>query len=56
LKITAGNLKKSYYRADTAHFNCVYEATPGGISVLFMSKNHIYKDGYVLNMNPKELL
>jgi hypothetical protein len=53
---TAGSLKSMNYRENTGHFSAVYEATPGGTSVLYLSKNRIYKNGYSLDLSPKELL
>lgn len=30
----------------------MYEATPGGTSVLYMSKDRIYKNGYTFDITP----
>jgi hypothetical protein len=53
LHSTAGVLLKSTYRVETGHFNAMYEATPGGTSVLFFSKNRLYKNGYTLDVTPR---
>ena len=42
------------YRVETGHFSALYEATPGGISELYLSRNRIYKNGYSLDIYPKE--
>lgn len=54
LQKTAGHLLKMRYRVETGHFNAVYEAAPGGTSVLYLSKNRLYKEGYALDVYPKE--
>lgn len=53
---TAGHLQSMIYRVETGHFSAVYEATPGGTSVLYLSRNRIYKNGYSLELSPRELL
>jgi hypothetical protein len=49
---TAGHLLKMIYRMETGHFNAVYEAAPGGTSVLYISKTIVYKKGYALDVYP----
>jgi len=51
---TAGALQKMTYRVQTGHFNAVYEATPGGTSILYMSRNRVYKKGYSMDIQPKD--
>ena len=54
LQKTAGHLIEMIYRVETGHFSAVYEATPGGISELYMSRNRIYKNGYTIDAFPRE--
>jgi hypothetical protein len=42
------------YRVETGHFNAVYEATPGGTSILYLSKNRIYKNGFSFDTTPTQ--
>jgi hypothetical protein len=51
---TAGTIMKMNYRVDTGHFNAIYEATPGGTSILYMSKNRLYKNGYIFDITPEQ--
>lgn len=53
LQRTAGNLLRSSYSVETGHFSALYEATPGGTSELFLSKNRVYKEGYTIDVFPK---
>lgn len=54
LQRTAGHLLKMSYRVETGHFSGLYEATPGGTSVLYLSKNRVYKNGYTVNVYPRD--
>ena len=54
LQRTAGHLIRSIYRVETGQYNALYEATPGGTSVLYISKNRVYKGGYNLDIFPRE--
>ena len=53
LQRTAGHLIRSIYRVETGQYNALYEATPGGTSVLYISKNRVYKGGYNLDIFPR---
>ncbi len=39
---------------EIGHYNAVYEATPGGTSILYMSKNRVYKNGYTMDITPSK--
>jgi hypothetical protein len=54
LQRTAGSLTKMNYRVATGHFSAMYEATPGGTSILYMSKNRVYKNGYTFDVVPTQ--
>lgn len=54
LQRTAGHLLSSSYDVQTGHFAALYEATPGGISELYLSKNRVYKGGYTINAYPRD--
>ena len=54
LQRTAGHLLNMTYRVETGHFSAVYEATPGGVSELYLSRNRVYKNGYTLDAFPKD--
>lgn len=53
LQRTAGHLLNMTYRVEIGRFSALYEATPGGTSVLYLSKNRVYKNGYALNVYPR---
>lgn len=50
---TAGHLISMSYRVESGHFNAIYSAEPGGTSVVYLSKNRIYKGGYTVNVYPR---
>lgn len=52
LQRTAGHLLRSNYRVETGQYSALYEATPGGTSVLYLSRNRVYKNGYNLDIFP----
>jgi len=51
---TAGTLKKMNYRVETGHFSAMYLASPAGTSVLYMSKNRVYKNGFTFDIVPED--
>jgi len=53
LQRTAGHLIRMNYRVETGHFDALYEAIPGGTSVLYISKNRVYIGGYSLDVFPR---
>jgi hypothetical protein len=54
LQRTAGHLIRSRYRVETGQYNALYEATPGGTSFLYISKNRVYKSGFNLDVFPRD--
>jgi len=54
LQKTAGHLLSMTYRVETGHFSARYEATPGGVSELYLSRNRLYKNGYLISASPSE--
>ena len=49
----AGVLEESFFNTTSGHFTASYWAVPGGETVLFLAKERVYGNNYVINIYPE---